>query len=71
MNGYLWVLAYMVIAAAHGIWQYDDDDSPGIVFVEVFCWPLFVVRMLTTIVAVCVVDAVNKLFELLEAGDQE
>lgn len=71
MNGYLWVLAYMVIAAAHGIWQYEDTDSPGMVFVEVFCWPLIVVNILSTLASVGVMYAVNKLFELLEAGDRE
>lgn len=71
MNGLGWLLAYMVAGFVHSLLVYGEKDSPGMVFLELFCWPLAVGIYMAVWLGQRIVYGVDRLFELLETGDEE
>ena len=65
MNELVWLLAYMVAGVIHGILSYEESDTAGMVFLELFLWPLPVLCMVFILAEAAVVWAVDNLLALV------
>lgn len=72
MTEMLWcMVAYMVAGVIHGILIYEESDTAGMVFLELFLWPLPVLCMAIVFVEAAVVWAVDNLLALVGWEEQE
>lgn len=70
MNGLNWLLAYMVAGFIHSLGMYDEDETAGVLFVDLFLWPIPLGTIFLSSLGEAIADGIDYMVVLL-AKDRE